>query len=145
MIRIQTTDARFGRPRVRDELITGAMRINAEPAPEVRPGDMGVRYDGTQVAVPRQIDIDELAEEIVAGVGLLSPADLAKVKEIVRRYGGNPPTRGAGISVSDAVSDARRAVRDAGRSRDAVTSINRANADFWDKRNAAMTAEIYRR
>ena len=131
--RMQTRD---GRMLARDMMLTTNNRLTAEPAPEVRPVQMGVRYDGTG-GVPSQVDLEVLFNSFVGAVGLLSPAEVARMKTLMLQYAGSTPgpTNQVGITATDAV---RRGI-------DAVNAINESNKAFWDARTAADERRVFGR
>jgi hypothetical protein len=104
------------------------MTINAEKAPEVLRGGLGVTLTGGAGPAPRQIDVDAMVTQSSLA-DLLSAADLAALKAILQKYSGNPnATTRTGITSSDA-SDPLTMGQGA-----AIQLLNKTNADFWAKR-----------
>jgi hypothetical protein len=116
-------DPRYG--RTRDMLITPSTRITAEPAPQLRPGDLGVRLDGSGGPV----DVAQLGADLTAAFDLLSAADLRRLKTILAKYCGSANTNQAGITSSDA--DPLTCGQDS-----VVAAINATNKSFWEKKTA---------
>jgi hypothetical protein len=111
--------------------ITTGMRILPEPAPEVRPGALGVTLTGNAGAAPRQIDVEAIiTSENLAD--LLSPADLSALRKIFARYSSTAAMGRLGQANHDAPDALTMGQHDA------VASINAANTDFWAKRAAAV-------
>jgi hypothetical protein len=142
---LQTRDARIpGRDTVLDDKfrITPNSRILAELAPEVGPGDMGVRYDGTG-GIPQQADVEALFNGFVGALGLLSAAEVAQMKALMLKFAGAPSgsTNAVGITTSDA-EDAVAAVR---RGVEALDQMNERNRAFWATQQEATDRAIYGR
>lgn len=92
---------------------------------------MGTRHVGGLGGVTDFVDTDAICDRITAELGLLTPQQLATIKETVAKFSGRPagPTSAAGVTANDAVSTVRREL-----------AHNRAIAmsykAFWDKRAA---------
>jgi len=139
-IKMRTHDVDPRHSRVRDMMLTTNNRLTAEPAPEVVPGQFGVRYDGTG-GIPQQLAV---AARQIEEAGVLSAADLAALKAILEKYGSSRTTSRVGIAATD-TSEAAAAVQQVRRGVDAVQSMNQANADFWDKKIAADDVRVFGR
>jgi hypothetical protein len=110
-------------------VITTKMRINSEPADKIPPGFFGALLDGSS---GRPINADQLAAQLTTAFDLLPPAELAKLKKILAKYGSSSGMTQLGQSNFDDAPDALTMGQG-----DAVAAINSANADFWAKRAAA--------
>ena len=117
--------------------ITTGMRIEAEPAPRVAPGDLGVLWTGNagdgSGRVPTQTDIDNVVRNVEDLVGVLTPAQRSKIQEKLTRYSGRSAgtTSAVGITSNDA---ARSAVAQVAAGIAQVDAISDANRSFWDKK-----------
>jgi hypothetical protein len=120
--------------QTRDALLTTSARLTAEPAPEVRPGEMGVRLTGSGM-VPRQVDITAMRS--LRDTGLLSPAAVAEIDQILAKYSGSSRgrTSAGGITSTD---EARTAVAEIAANIDNNKAVARTYKDFWDANAAAF-------
>jgi hypothetical protein len=130
-VRTHDVDPRRGR-YIRDMMFTTNNRLTAEPAPEVRPGQMGVLFDGTG-GTPKQVDADRVFDIFLEGIGLLSDAEIAKIKAKLLKFAGSSAATTSAVGIT---SDARRSVDAVRQGVDAVHAINSTNKAFWDAKNA---------
>jgi hypothetical protein len=135
-MRVEDADPRYGRTRdtvlgTKGPIITTGMRILPEPAPEVPPGALGALLDGTS---GRPVDANVLADQLITAFDLLPPAELAKLKRILAKYGSTTSVTQLGQANNDAADPLTCGQHDT------VRSINQVNADFWAKKAAADNA-----
>jgi hypothetical protein len=141
-------ETRDGQMLVRDTTVNGGFRITPdtrilpESAPEIKPGGLGVRRTGTPGPAPTQVevDVDKITTSIIKGLGLLSAADLAKVKATLARFCGSGSTSQVGITSTSNDGDPLTVSQ-----ADRVASINDRNREFWDKKTEADERRLYGR
>jgi hypothetical protein len=137
----EDTDPRYDGTRdtvlgTKGPIITTRMTIGPEKSPEVPPGALGALLHGSS---GRPINADQLAAQLTAAFDLLPPAELAKLKKILAKYGSTTSMTQLGQSNFDDAPDALTMGQG-----DAVRSINSANADFWNRRMAEEDARLFR-
>jgi len=141
---IQTRDA-----RIRDTILDDKFRIDTdtrilpEPANRIAPGDMGVRLDGSRGGPPEPADVDLLFNSFVAGMGMLTREEVARMKALMLKFAGAPAGRTNAVGITSTSADTRRSIDSARRNSEELQAINANNRASWEKQYAETARAIY--